>query len=113
MSEKLFLKEIPDNVDKIIQNESEDSDEISYKKKRRNMRFSEETWLHYARCFFLVVSVISTAGVVIIYSWHLVGPRQWRWLSADDLANLKGLAITIVTGLILSQTTAYAFKNKQ
>ncbi|MCR5813908.1 MAG: hypothetical protein K6G15_05415 [Desulfovibrio sp.] len=71
---------------------------------------SEEWWLHYVRIGFLVLTVVVTTIIVLIYLWHLVAKHEWLWLSPENLSSLEKLAITIITGLILSLSTSYFFK---
>lgn len=110
MQHELSLKAEPDDIESIAPNDSGDSDVDSFKKLRNKMLFGEEKCLYWIRISFLIVSVVATFGIVGIYVWHLVAPLSYRWLLDNDLTKIKDLALTIITGIILSQTTSYFFK---
>ena len=86
-----------------LSDDSED-DEKAY---MASLRKRERTALHYIKLGGLLFSVFTTMSIVTIYLWHLVSPKNLQWMCTEQLAELKGLAITIITGLILSQLTAY------
>lgn len=113
MQHELSLKAEPDDIESIAPNDSGDSDVDSFKKLRNKMLFGEEKCLYWIRISFLIVSVVATFGIVGIYVWHLVAPLSYRWLLDNDLTKIKDLALTIITGIILSQTTSYFFKKRQ
>lgn len=87
--------------------EKDAADDDAYKKLQQSIKMSEEWWLHYVRIGFLVLTVVVTAIIVLIYLWHLVAKHEWLWLSPENLSSLEKLAITIITGLILSLSTSY------
>ncbi|MBQ7607223.1 MAG: hypothetical protein IJU76_04565 [Desulfovibrionaceae bacterium] len=68
--------------------------------------------INFIKLCGLVFSVFTTLSIVAIYLWHLVAPEKLQWMSPAQLTELRGLAITIITGLILSQLTAYFYKNR-
>ena len=49
--------------------------------------------------FFLC---ILGAVVLVIYFWHLLMPEWLRWLSKADLEEIRGLVISIVSGMAIT-----------
>lgn len=95
----------------IIDGNGKDVDaELEEKRKRRS--FSEETWFYYVRIIFL--GFVSCLGLAIASSYilHLILSPSCHWLTQDQLANLKDLTISIVTGAIISQVTTYFLTKK-
>ena len=93
--------------EEIAQAGDSSEDELAYS---MMLRKRERTVLHYIKLCLLFLSVLFTVAFVGAYLWHLIAPERWRWLSSTDLESLRGMAITIITGLILSQMTAYFYR---
>ncbi|MBQ7608979.1 MAG: hypothetical protein IJU76_13590 [Desulfovibrionaceae bacterium] len=92
--------------EEIIQAGDSSEDELAHTKM---LKKRERTVLHFIKLTTLILSVVFTISVGI-YVWHLVAPLWGRWLCTGDLEALRGLAITIITGSILSQMTAYFYQ---
>jgi hypothetical protein len=91
---------------------SEDNSPIEkpLKTRRDEMSFSEEKWFFKVRVSFLVLA--SACSAISVFLFNILMPERWRWLSEGDLAKIKGLAITIIVGLIMSGATTYFFRRK-
>lgn len=98
--------------DESSQDSTTNPDEIAFAKERQKMSFQEEKWFYWVRVSFLLMISILTFSTVFIYLLHLFLPTYWRWLSSEDIAQVRDLAITIIVGLTMSTTTTYFFKKK-
>jgi len=72
----------------------------------------EKNWLSWIRIGLTVFVAVMTVAIIAIFLFHLIAPGAWRWLTPDDINTIKGLAITLVVGLVMSGVTAYFFKRK-
>lgn len=54
----------------------------------------------------IIVSCLFSC-IFIVYCIHLVLPEKWRWLSPEDLMQLKSLAVSICVGVLASFTSGY------
>jgi len=82
------------------------------KKARAQLSFNEEQWLYRIRIILIGIMVLVTVAVLVIFLLHLVLPDSCRWLTAPEVEGIKGVAVTIAGGLIMSGATAYFFKKK-
>lgn len=83
-----------------------------YEPKRRQLNFKEENWFYRVRVAFLIIVSSFTLGIIFCYLWHLVAPKEWRWLEDIKESGLKDLALSIIVGLSMSLITTYFFKRK-
>lgn len=91
-------------------NTTENLDELEIKRQKRS--FSEENWLYWIRIGFMLLA--SCLSIVIIFTlfWHILVPREWRWLEENDIMLIKDIAITIIVGILLSLGTTYLIRKK-
>ena len=53
------------------------------------------------------------AGVfVIVYIWHLIGFPCMRWLKDPDLAEMRSISVSVLSGVVSSIAVSYFFRNK-
>jgi hypothetical protein len=94
------------------QAEEKDFSDKPLEYKRKELFFKEELWFYYVRVFFLLLSAICSATVVVIFLFHLTMPERFRWLDGNELERIRELALTIIVGLVMSGSTTYFFKKK-
>lgn len=107
MSSELSLKSTPDKIDApdkrgACYDPKENNDEDDFRRELERLHFNEEKIYHYLRIAFIVVTIVSAIAIVGTYLLHLIVAERLRWLSAGDLANIKDMAVTITTGVIVS-----------
>lgn len=80
------------SVDDVKEDVDLDQDRKIHKKQESNIT-------HWIKIIFLVVVAILGASLLVIYFLHLILPDHWLWLSETRLSNLRGQAISIVSGV--------------
>jgi hypothetical protein len=45
----------------------------------------------------------------LIYSWHLLAPEKWRYLSSDDLSKIQTFLSNIIVGAVLGFLAKHKF----
>lgn len=94
----------------ILDGNSDVDSELDAKRKRRN--YNEETWFYWVRVIALCLISLCGFAIVATYIWHLIISPSYHWVTPEQLANLKDLAITVITGAVISQTTTYFLRKK-
>lgn len=74
--------------------------EQDFRRENRKLRHGIFKWA------VRIVSIVF-ACIFIVYCLHLVLPEKWRWLSPEDLIQLKSLAVSICVGVLASFTSGY------
>lgn len=98
------MRDLP--VHEILEGNNQDVDsELEAKRKLRD--FSEETWFYWVRVIALCLISLCGFAIVGTYILHLIFPEKWHWVTPSQLSSLKDLAITILTGAVISQATTY------
>lgn len=87
----------------------ENEDTIRNALKRKE---AERNAMHCMRMAFLILSSIATLGIALASLWHIVGPEMWRWISAAGIGELRNLATTIITCVVLSMATEKFIRGK-
>jgi len=91
-----------------IQNNTynEDKDTIDYDK----ITFKEEKVKSNARCIVVYALVLLCIVVLVSFCLNLILPIDWRWLSLEDMENIRGVALTVIGGLAMSLGTTLFIK---
>jgi hypothetical protein len=93
------------------QPDGEELDERGYKAQQRKLAISKAIFgSKLSRWFFGILAFI-TLTFLLVFFWHLLAPTCCRWLPAEEVENLKSLAISIMVGLLMSGITSYFFAN--
>ena len=66
--------------------------------------------LHSVRVWAIRIVAGLAVACVIIYFWHVVGLHCLRWLDAQDLAELRSIALSILSGVSASLAVGYFFR---
>lgn len=48
----------------------------------------------------------------VIYFWHSIAPDCWRWLTAEEVSDMKATAIAICAGVFTSLCNSYFLGKK-
>ncbi len=89
------------NIDKLL--EKSKIEDIIHIENSTAYKQSENKHFHRLRIIFIWVSGITliTIGVVIV--WHLIGCKEYRWLSDIEITDLKNMATTGILGAVLGK----------
>lgn len=99
------LRPIPPSLKRSVPNETEEDVDS-------RINTNEKKWQYQLRLGLSFFAVIMTVAIVGIFVFHMITPESWRWLSPEDLKNIRDLAVTIIVGLVLSVVTTNFFKKK-
>ncbi len=81
-----------------------DCELIDLERKARKASFRHREWIK-------TVAVISAAvicfSITLVYSLHLIIPADKRWLTAEDLEQIRHLAISVAVGVGASLANSY------
>lgn len=70
-----------------------------------------ETRLKYSlRRYVAGFLTLCAALVLIVFVWHILAPKEWRWLPDAEIASLKSLALTLFGALAMSIATLFYTK---
>lgn len=55
----------------------------------------------------LVLLTVSAIALLVSYVLNIVMPVSWRWLSPDDLSDIKDTVISLLSGLVMATALIY------
>lgn len=102
---KLLDSDILDESSKL---DADDSDMKIYKKWGRD----EDSAVHWIKMVFIYGIPALAVVIILTYLHHIAGPHDWRWLTDDDLREIRGIAISVLSGVSSSIAVGYFFRNK-
>lgn len=77
-------------------------DNAAYKKVQEELEVGE-TKLKYSMRRKVSGFLTLCAGLVVsVYTLHLILPSEWRWLSPEQLSNIKDISLTVFGSLAMS-----------
>lgn len=91
------------------ENTSNFSEEIDLDKK--SAKDVEWFSLHKIRVLSIYCCAGISAAVVFVCIWHLLMPHGWRWLTPEELSDLKSFSISVIAGVGVSIVISF-FENK-
>lgn len=77
---------------------------------RQRWAIEETREVHSARIWAIRVIALIATTCVTVYFWHVIGPHCARWLDAEDLAELRSVALSILSGVSASLAVGYFFR---
>lgn len=57
-------------------------------------------WVRVMLIWSLSLILLIMGGVM---AWHLIGPSEYRWLTKQETAELKNMAVTGILGVVLGR----------
>jgi ABC-type dipeptide/oligopeptide/nickel transport system permease subunit len=69
----------------------------------------EECAMRTARIFLAWSMVLLFVAALVVFGVHILGPKSWYWLGAEELGRAKDLALSIIVGLGVSGISSYFF----
>ena len=100
--------ELDDLHEEIVENEtqspdSEDADRTAWLK-------DEDRAFHKVKLGVIYGIPAAAAAAIVVYLIHALGPECVRWLSPEDLKDLRSAAISIVAGVSTSLSVQYFYR---
>lgn len=77
--------------------------QIEHKKDEENKR-------HAIKIFALIFFAGIGVAMIFVYIYHLLMPDSLRWLTPDEVAAIKDLALSIMTGVSVSLAIQFTTK---
>lgn len=97
-----------DVLDESSKPDADDSDMRLYKKWSRE----EDSAAHWIKMGFIYGIPALSVALLLTYLHHVAGFHCLRWLTADDLREIRGIAISVLSGVSSSIAVGYFFRNK-
>ena len=85
-------------------------EDVDLDQDRKIHKKQESSITHWIKIIFLVVVALLGTVLLIIYFLHLVLPDHCLWLSEVRLSNLRGQAISIVSGVAVGLAICWTTK---
>lgn len=74
-------------------------EDVDLDQDRKIHKKQESSITHWIKIIFLIVVALLGTVLLVIYFLHLVLPDHYLWLSDARLSNLRGQAVSIVSGV--------------
>ncbi len=88
--------------------DGDDADASLYKK----WVIDEDSAAHKVRMRLIYGTPVVAGLIVLTYLHHVVGFPCMRWLSPDDLREIRSIAISVLSGVSSSLAVGYFFRQK-
>ena len=88
--------------------DGDDADASLYKK----WGIDEDSAAHKVRMRLIYGTPVVAGLIVLTYLHHVVGFPCMRWLSPDDLREIRSIAISVLSGVSSSLAVGYFFRQK-
>ena len=93
-------------------NNNEDLD-TKAKNEEKMQSISEKKFIFIVKIFAIVVCPICLIAIFITYMFHLILPNNLRWLSENNLSEIKSIAVAVCSGVFSSLVSSYFFNSKK
>lgn len=87
--------DVGDNVDKKL------ADEWSRKEKGA---------FHHVKMISIYFIPIVACIVIIVYFFNILSPEKYRWLTMADIAEIRGIVISVIAGVSTSLAINYFYR---
>lgn len=77
---------------------------------KEKSRLHEWVSLHHVRLFAIYFCAGIGAVIALVYALHLILPESWRWLTPENLSELKGFSLSIISGVAVSIAISFVKK---
>lgn len=89
------------DIEKIL--EKSKSENVEILEGNTSFKNKEDKHFHWVRILFIWVASIILMVMGGIMAWHFIAPTKWRWLSEQEIVNLKNMAVTGILGAVLGK----------
>ena len=103
---KLLSIRLPSDMEQPFAGSS-GQDDTGYKQHIEKLDQQEATLKYLLRRWVAGFLTICTVVVLTVFVLHMVLPTQWRWLSPEEVAEIKSVALTVFGGLAMSIGTLF------
>jgi len=102
-----------DTFEKLQPKQKEIDSDLHAEEKLKELEYKEQWWLYRSRIFLLVFVIFMIMIVSGTFIFHLTAPDSWRWLSVEEEKHIRDMAVTTLSGLVMSAITTYFFKKEK
>lgn len=102
--------ELSKEIERQITPQDTPSDDDDFNNQLKKLEFGENI-LKYSMRRKVAAFLTGCAGsILLVFTLHLIIPKEWRWLSPEDLQSIKDVALTVFGGLAMSIGTLFFSK---
>lgn len=93
-------------------NDNEDLD-TKAKNEEKKQSINEKKFIFWVKILGIIVCSLFLIAVFIAYMLHLILPENKRWLTTNDILEIKSIAIAVASGIFSSLASSYFFNSKK
>ncbi|PPS23148.1 hypothetical protein [Brachyspira murdochii] len=93
-------------------NDNEDLD-TKAKNEEKRQSISEKKFIFWVKIVSIIVCSACLIAIFIVYIFHLIFPNNCRWLSENNLSEIKSIAVAVGSGVFSSLASSYFFNSKK
>ncbi|KLI44928.1 hypothetical protein R4K89_13715 [Brachyspira intermedia] len=93
-------------------NNNEDLD-TKAKNEEKRQTINEKRFIFWVKISAIIVCSLFLIAIFIAYMLHLILPEHKRWLTLNDISEIKSMAIAVGSGVFSSLATSYFFNSKK
>lgn len=107
------------NIDKNLNNKFNPKDnynedlDTEVKNEEKIQIINEKKLIFYLKKVAIIICFGSLIAILITYIFHLIFPNNWRWLSENNISEIKTIAVAIVSGVFSNLVSSYFFNSKK
>lgn len=94
-----------DNNNKDLDNELKDEE--------KKQSISEKKLIFGLKKAAIIVCFGSLIAIFLTYVFHIIFPEHKRWLTPNDISEIKSVAVAVASGIFSSLATSYFFNSKK
>lgn len=102
------FKDLNENIDSAVDDQDK-LEELDYNQRKQH-KIDDNKTLHKIKKFTMIGLAILCAVIVVVYVLNTIFPVRWVWLSTEQMADIRSLAISILIGVIASLINNYFWR---
>lgn len=88
----------------------EQANSITQAQLDRAQSIQQQKVIHIIKIALFTIVPFSLVMIMLVYFLHMVLPDTWRWLTKNELMELKDIAMPIIVGVVSTFICNYLFK---
>lgn len=101
------------NINNNLTNDFNPKDNNNNKDLDNEFMNGEKKLIFVVKILGIIVSSLFLIAVFIIYMLHLILPENKRWLTTNDILEIKSIAVAVASGIFSSLASSYFFNSKK
>lgn len=101
------------NINNNLTNDFNPKDNNNNKDLDNELMNGEKKLIFVVKILGIIVSSLFLIAVFIIYMLHLILPENKRWLTTNDILEIKSIAVAVASGIFSSLASSYFFNSKK